>query len=166
MANKYVEWSDTDQTMKEVEATTVSAGAGDSGKIVALNASGEIDPTMLPVSDVKNLPSGENLTAGDFVYVDSSGDVRKASGAAAGNPSIGYVRDSVVSPANVNIYFEGVNASLAGLTTGDEYFLSDTTPGGVTNTAPVGANKIIQSIGNAISATEIVFEPARPVKRA
>jgi hypothetical protein len=166
MANKYIEWSDTDQTNKEVEGLVTSSGASDSGKIPALNAKGEIDKTMLPNVEIKNLPSGENLTAGDYVYVDSSGDVRKASGAAAGNAARGYVEDNVTAPANVDVYFDGTNASLSGLTVGDQYFLDDTTPGGITNTAPVGANKIIQSVGWAISATEIPTQFGQPIKRA
>lgn len=166
MANKYTTWSDADQISVEVEATDVSAGAGDAGKIPALNSAGEIDKTMLPNVEIKNLPSGENLAAGDYVYIDSSGDVRKASGAAAGNAAIGFVEDSVTAPAAVDVYFDGTNSSLSALTVGDQYFLDDTTPGAITDTAPVGANKIIQSIGWAISATEIPTQFGPPLKRA
>jgi len=166
MANKYTTWSDADQISVEVEATDVSAGAGDAGKIPALGPDGKLSPTMLSETEVKSLPSGENLAAGDYVYVDSSGDVRKASGAAAGNAARGYVLDSVTAPAAVLVYFDGTNSALSGLTVGDQYFLDDTTPGAATNTAPVGANKIIQSVGWAISATEIPTQFGVPIKRA
>jgi hypothetical protein len=166
MADKYTTWSDADQQTLEIEATDVSSGVGNAGDIVALNSKGEIDKTMLPNVEIKNLTAAENLTAGDYIYIDGSGEVRLASAAAAGNAAIGYVEDTVLATNTVDVYFDGTNAALTGLTVGDQYFLSDTTPGGVTNTAPVGANKIIESVGWAISATEIQTNFTAPIKRA
>ncbi len=166
MAKKYLEWSDTDQTNKEVEGLQTSAGAADDGKIPALNAKGEIDKTMLPNVEIKTRVAGENLNAGDYIYIDATQEARKASAAVAGNAAIGYVEDTVLAAANVDCYFDGTNGSLAGLTPGDQYFLDDTTPGTVTDTAPIGANKILQSVGWAISATEIQTNFGTPIKRA
>lgn len=166
MADKYTGWDDTDQIAKEVEGLVTSAGAGDSGKIPALNASGKIDDTMLPGHEVLIMNAGENVAAGDYVYVDGSGEARLASAAVAGNAAIGYVLDTVTATNPVKVHFDAINSALSGLTVGDQYFLSDVTPGGVTNTAPVGANKIIESLGWAISATEIQTNFTAPIKRA
>jgi hypothetical protein len=92
MADKYTTWDDVDQITKEIEATDTSAGAGNAGDIVALNAKGEIDKTMLPNVEIKNLSTGETLSAGDYVYIDSAGEVRLASGASGGNPARGQQR--------------------------------------------------------------------------
>lgn len=165
MAQKFNAWSDVEQDVIEIEGLQSSAGAADAGKIPALNSSGEIDPTMLPNSEVKSFVSAENLTAGDFVYINVSGEAAKADAGTTGNPCIGFVRDSVVAPAPVDVLFEGINSDLSGLTPGDEYFLDDVTAGAITNTAPVGQNKTIQSVGRAISATELVFEQNVIVKK-
>jgi hypothetical protein len=145
----------------EIQAKDVSAGAGDAGKAVALNASGLIDPTMLPGADVDIIEASENLAAGDLVNVhDSSGPkVRKADAAGGmAKRADGYVLASVTSGQNATVYFEGNISGLASLTPGARYYLS-ATPGGATATAPSTASHLKQFIGKAISATEISFEP-------
>lgn len=166
MADKYTTWDDVDQISKEVEATDTSAGAGNAGDIVALNSAGLIDDTMLPDREVRSVTAGEALSAGDYVYINGAGEARLASAAPAGNAAIGFVLDTVIATASVDVYFDGMNSGLAGLTTGDQYFLSDVTAGGITNTAPVGANKIIESVGWAVSATEVQTNFTAPIKRA
>ena len=84
----------------EIQAKDASAGAGDAGKAVALNASGLIDPTMLPGADVDIIEASENLAAGDLVNVhDSTGPkVRKADAAGGmAKRADGYVLASVTS---------------------------------------------------------------------
>lgn len=166
MADKYTTWDDVDQISKEIEATDTSAGAGNAGDIVALNSAGLIDDTMLPDREVRSVTAGEGLSAGDYVYIDGAGEARLASAASGGNAAIGYVLDTVIAAASVDVYFDGMNTGLSGLTPGDQYFLDDTTPGDVTNTAPVGSNKIIESVGWAVSATEIQTNFTAPIKRA
>lgn len=48
MADKFIVWDATNGRYKEREATAVSAGIGDAGKVVALAASGKLDPSVLP----------------------------------------------------------------------------------------------------------------------
>ena len=158
MPDKYIEFDDTLQSQQEVEVIDTSAGAADAGKLIGLDAGGLISPTMLPVSDVVTVTSGEALLAGDFIYIDGSGEARKASAASGGNRTIGYVKTAVGAATSVDVFFEGRNSALAGLTAGDEYFLDDVTAGAVTNTAPTTSGSFVQSVGFAISATEIVFE--------
>lgn len=145
----------------EVTANTTSAGAGDAGKLVALDAGGKLDSTLLPPglgADSKTATAGESLTAGDLVYIDSAGEVMKATGASSGHPAIGFVLESVSSEATVTVYFEGTNDELTSLTEGARYYLDGTTAGAITATPVTGTGKIHQFVGVAISETELSFE--------
>ena len=58
--------------ISELEALVTSAGAGDAGKIPALDVTGKLDNSFMPVgigADSKILPASENLAAGDLVNV-------------------------------------------------------------------------------------------------
>jgi hypothetical protein len=146
------------------EAPSSSAGAGDANKLIATNSSGLLDTTFLPPGvelQTVLLPTSETLTAGDFVNIFSnSGDptARKADASNA-RPAHGYVLTGVTSPANATVYLSGRNTAVTGATVGT-VFLSATTAGGFSSTSPAtpGANVILQRLGNAISATAIVFE--------
>ncbi len=150
----------------EVSAVESSAGVGDEGKIVALNASGHIDSTMFDsalLSETKVAPASENLAAGDLVNIwNDAGTlkVRKAdaSAANAGEKAHGFVNAAVTAPANATVYFDGEVSGLSGLTLGAEYFLSDSTPGGITATPVTTAGNLLQSVGVAKSATTLSFE--------
>jgi hypothetical protein len=60
------------------------------------------------------------------------------------------------------VYFEGINNQVTGLTVGP-LFLSAAIPGGVTAIAPSASGNVVQSVGRAISATSMSFEPAQPI---
>lgn len=159
----------------EVEAKVSSAGAGDSGRIVALDASGRIDSTMMPVgigADTASIQASENLAAGDYVNihdVTGSARVRKAdaSTASAAEQAHGFVLNNVTSGDNATVYFEGPNTALTSLTIGTTYVLSHTTPGGVValGSATTTAGHIVQIVGVAVSATTINTEIGQPVIR-
>lgn len=170
------------------EATTATtAGAGDAGKVVHLNASGVLAPALLDATvasaaskivqldgagklDISVMPTGigadtaiiqasENLAAGDCVNVHNSGGarVRKADASAAGKEAHGFVTAAVLSGANATVYFEGSNTAVAGKTPGATQFLS-ATAGLTTETAPSGAGQVVQKVGVATSATVINME--------
>ncbi len=157
----------------EVAAVESSAGAGDEGKIVALNASGQIDTTMIDsalLTETKVAPASEDLAAGDLVDIwNDAGTlkVRKADASAvsAGKKADGFVRAAVTAPANATVYFDGEISGLTGLTLGSEYYLSDSTPGGITATPVTTAGNLLQSVGVAKSATTLSFEPGEGVIR-
>jgi len=138
----------------------VSAGVADAGKIVALGSNGKIDPSMLSVIDVTSIVTFEDLTSGDYVNLFLDLGVVKARKADNSNnrPVHGYVNDTVVAPAVVNVFFEGANANVSGLTIGARQYLGVTggtieTPLDPTNALDDG--KLHQLLGVAISATEI-----------
>ena len=156
---------------KEVEGLVTSAGAGDSGKLPALDAAGKLDTSVMPTgigADTKALTASENLAAGDLVNVwNDTGTVkvRKADATSPSKRAHGFVLSSVSSAATATVYFEGTITGLSSLTLGATYFLG-TTAGAATATATTTAGHIVQQVGVAISATELSFEPQQPVELA
>jgi hypothetical protein len=145
-----------------------SSGVANAGDIPALDDTGRLDITMMPVgvaAEAKDLPSSENLTAGNLVNIwNDAGTlkVRRADGTTAGKEANGFVLDSVTTPDTVTVHFEGTNTAVAGLTPGTWYYLS-TTPGGVTAT-PLEANgNLSQRVGKATAATELWLELGEPI---
>lgn len=155
---------------QEVEGTVTGGTAGQAGKIPALDATGRIDPTLMPVGIVADTYSGtafETLSAASpFVYVRPDGQVANASAASGGNPTIGFVLANVATAGTALVYFEGRVTGLSGLTVGTRYYLSDTTPGGLTATPVSGTGKLHQYLGRAVSATTLAFEADDHIVRA
>lgn len=166
--NKYLELSSG--RLAEKEAIQTSAGAGDAGKIPALDAAGKLSSTMMPTgvgADTVSVAASENLAAGDLVnvYDDSGAKCRKADADDPAKFCVGFVLASVESPNNATIYLEGQNTQVSGMTPGARQYLSGTA-GGITETPPTGTGKIVQCVGVAISATVLNFEPQEPVTLA
>jgi len=157
VAEKFLERNATSGKITENEGLVTSAGAGDAGKIPALDGSGKLDVTLLPNGvgpATALLPATENLAAGDFVNVyDNAGtpSVRKADASNSRRAS-GYVLASVTSGNNATVYFEGQNNQVSGLTAGNRLYLG--AGGLVTETVPVTpGSQIHQLLGKALSAT-------------
>ena len=155
--------------LTEESALDSSAGAGDAGKIVALDAAGRIASNMMPVgigADTQSITASEALAAGDLVNVWDNGGarVRKADATIAGKEAHGFVLSAVASAAAAEVYFEGTNTAVTGLTPGVQ-FLS-TTAGVSSGTAPSGAGNVVQRVGFATSATTLNFQSQVPVTLA
>ena len=155
MANKYIELR-TDGRQAQKEATVVSTGALNAGEIVALDGTGRIDVSVLPLGvgpDISLLETTENLVAGDYVNIyNASGvaKVRKADGS-NGRDAHGFVKAAYTIGQTANIYFEGPNENLTGLTPGARYYLN--TNGQVSATPRTSG--IHQFVGYAVSTTAI-----------
>ena len=163
----------TSGQVSQESAINVSAGVGDAAKIAKLDSAGKFDITMMPAgvgSEARSIISSENLTAGNAVNVYNNAgtlNVRKADGAAAGKPADGFVIANVTSPAAATVYLEEATISgLSGFTPGADVFLDVTTPGLITATVPVGAGKVAQLLGKALSATEVLFRRGVPITLA
>lgn len=169
MADKFLKM--VSGRITEKEATVQSAGAGDAGELVALDAAGKLDTSVMPTgigAETKVAPASEALGAGDWVNLWSDGGtlkVRKADATTAGKEAHGFVLAAVESAANATVYVAGINNQLSGLTLGATYFLT-TTAGNESATAPSAAGNVVQALGPAISATEIAFQPSTPVTLA
>lgn len=147
----------------EKAATQTSAGAGDAGKIVALNSAGDVDITMMPpgvgAECVVNVAK-EALAAGDWVqmYLDTGVLQTRLADANNGRPCNGFVSAVSVAAAPCTVFaLSNTNSNCSGLTIGTVYYLSET-PGAEVDTAPTAAASIVQRLGVATSATSILFD--------
>lgn len=146
---------------------TTSAGAGDAGKIPALNSSGKIDDTMLPdgIGDgTRSAVASESLAAGKFVNEFDDGGTWSARLADNSNnrPATGFVKETFSASATAAIWpLDAINDELSGLTPGTVYYLG--TAGGVLST-PLDATDngnagyLDQKLGVARSATELITD--------
>ena len=146
--------------LTEVFGVQSSAGAGNAGDLIALDDTGRISTTMMPVgvgADTVALTASESLAAGAWVNIYSGG-VRNAD-ASGGNAKAadGFVLEAVSSGGSATVYKEGSNTQLSGLTMGADLFLS-ATPGVAAATPPSTAGHIVQRIGKAVSTTAVDFE--------
>lgn len=170
MAQKFLINHPTSPGHKELEGLQTSSGAGDAGKIPALNSSGKLDITMMPSgvgTPTQSETAGENLSAGDLVYYNTSDSNKlyKADADAIGKKAVGYVLAAATTGNAAVIYLEGINDQMSGLTKGLDYYLS-ATAGGVTTTKPSTAGQIVQYVGTAISTTALAFNPQLPIEIA
>lgn len=168
MANKYLVPSGAG--LAQVEFMVESTGAADAGKAVAVDVTGRLANSVMPIgigADTASIIASESLSAGAFVNVyNNSGtaNTRKADAATSGKEAHGFVLAAVSSGASAIVYFEGTNTAVTGATPGN-VFLS-TTAGGFTSTAPSAAGNVVQCVGVAVSATAIKFERGVPVTLA
>lgn len=151
----------TDGIPTEVPAVSSSAGAADAGKLPELDGGGKLDPSMIPGSSGRSMVASETIAAGDLVNVWADADtskVRKADASDPGKRAHGFAPAGITSGASgVVTLREGELTGLSGLTIGAQYYLSDTTPGGISNIGPVTVSNIVQRVGVALSATELSF---------
>lgn len=151
-----------------VTAISASVGVADANKIVSTGSDGKLDSTLMPAgigAATESMIASEALAAGDFINIWLDTGTRKARKADASNgrAAMGFVINSVVTNANATITLQGTNTALTGLTIAGKYFLSATTAGGITTTAPSASGQILQSLGFAVSATSVNFEYDDPI---
>lgn len=165
MADKYITVINGHE--ETVEGTVVGGTSSQAGDIPALDNTGRLSLTLMPVGITPDTYSGvafENLnSASPFVYIRSDGQVANASANMGGGECIGFVLNNYASGEVALVYFEGRVTGLSGLTVGSRYYLSDTLAGGITST-PIDINdsnnvgKKHQFIGKAITPTTLSFE--------
>lgn len=157
--------------LKAILPIQSSAGAGDAEKLIATDAGGKIDLSLLPSGTGPQnavIEASEALAAGDMVNLwNDSGDIkaRKADADSAGKQAHGFVLASYSSTDPATVYFEGTITGLTGKTPGAYQWLS-ATAGEMTEVAPTGAGVLSQIVGVAISDTEVKFELHEPVEMA
>jgi hypothetical protein len=169
--DKFLERNVGTGRVSEVAANDVSAGAGDAGKVVALNASGEIDASMLPagVSNALSVVASEAIAANAIVEIhDVLGvaNIRNASAdAILGQPGVGWVAAAVAALASGTVFFDGQVGGQVGLVAGSRIYLASSSPadGTITTTPLSTTGEFHQYLGKAVSATSFQFEPDDPI---
>lgn len=147
------------------------------GQIRQLPPGDTVDAASSEV-DVIALTNGGGTTApiGSVVYI-SAADTFQAARANAGATinAIGLVRDAAISPAANGVVqtdgalvattaqWDAVTGDTGGLVAGATYFLSPTTAGNITRTAPTTAGQYVLQIGKAISPTALEITITVPI---
>ena len=155
-AGKYIDLVAGFLTQKTSVET--SAGAGDEGKLVSLNASGQIDATMLDGTYTAAIAT-TTIAAGDLCYITGAGTIELAKADAVATLAQGYSIAGGVFPGSVTIRLSGENTAVAGLTPGAVQYLSAATAGKITATPPATPTNWVQPVGFAVTATDLHFHP-------
>jgi len=158
MADRYVALVGGKRSL--VEGTVSSTGVAEAGDVVALDATGKLDPSLLPTGAGPDtaaivVSDAAGLSAGDYVNIfDDTGAAVRLADNSNGRPAHGFVLSAFADAATALVYFEGPNTALAGLTVGARQYLD--TAGATTETpVAVTSGDIHQFLGVAISATAI-----------
>jgi hypothetical protein len=151
-----------------IAALQTSAGAGDAGKIIALDSTGKIDNSMMPTgigAETKLIACTEDLAAGDLVniYNASGAKCRKADATTAGKEAHGFVLASATNGQNATVYTTGINTQVTGLTPGPQALSTSAGLCVAIASAPSSTGNVNQFVGVALSATELEFVCGEPV---
>jgi hypothetical protein len=175
MADKYLILDSSGVAYREIEGTVQSRGAQDNGKILALGTDGKIDQSILPTgvgADTLVAPASETLAAGDWLNAwNDNGTIkfRKADASSGvGKRATHFTLAATTAGQNATGYpvGSGTNSALSGLVPASAYFLSNTTPGGVTPNLITTSGHLNQFLGFARSATALESRQGYVVVRA
>lgn len=117
-----------------------------------------------------------SIVIGTPVYTSANDAVNKAQANASGTAKVlGLVRDTSIAPAAAGAIqtngvltattgqWDAVFGTTGGLTANTDYYLSPTTAGLGTSTAPSTTGQLVTFLGTAISTTELNLEIGRPL---
>lgn len=148
------------------------------GQIEQLQAGDTLDAAASEVDVVaKTNDNASSIVIGTPVYVKANGNVDKAQANASGTIQIlGLVRDTSIAAAAsgaiqtdgvlsaTTVQWDAVAGTTGGLTPGAVYYLSATTAGLLTETAPTTAGQFVVRVGLALSTTELDISVTAPIK--
>lgn len=154
--------------LTEIAGVVISTGAPNDGDIPALDASGKLDVSVLPVGvgpEVQVMLASEALSAGDLVNIWLDVGVvkaRKADNTAPGKEANGFVLSAYAPAASATVYGPSqLNTAKSALTLGATYWLG--AAGGIVAAPPTGAAVVSQVVGKSVSLTTIMFHPLHPI---
>jgi len=119
---------------------------------------------------IASLIASENISAGNAVYVTSTGQAALAQADTVTKASVlGIAIDTVASGAILRINADGVYTGYAGLTPGDFRYLSISTPGSLISygeflveLASVSLDPFLTNVGRVITPTTLSIETIPP----
>ena len=119
---------------------------------------------------IASLIASENISAGNAVYVTSTGQAALAAADTVTKASVlGIAIDTVSSGAILRVNADGVYTGYSGLTPGDFRFLSITTPGLLISSseffaelAAVSLDAFLTNVGRVITPTTLSIETIPP----
>lgn len=129
--------------------------------VIAADAAAAAAASAASINVSAPIEAIEDILLGHVVNVHSAAGAKmqKADASDATKPANGFVRADVDNGDEGDVYFSGQKISgLAGLTPGITYFLS-TVGGELTDVRPAADGNLVQEVGLAVSATELIFIP-------
>ncbi|WP_419902119.1 hypothetical protein [Kiloniella sp.] len=105
------------------------------------------------------LIAGETLAVNDLCYLSSSGKLLKAQSSVITSVKglLVFAKEVAVLDEVKDFQVSGILAGFTGLAPGDTYYVSPTTPGGITNTLPAVSGEWVRIVGYAVSETELLI---------
>ena len=123
-------------------------------------------PTFVALQVGFNATAFQDVTDGDALFMRTSdGQVGKASaadGTIENATVVGFANATVSANSTVKVIVTGLK-TLSSLNAGDLFFLSDSTAGAITTSAPSGAGKAVTRVGEASTATDLAIHIEPPV---
>ena len=124
------------------------------GTVYQLTPTGQASSTSVQSASVYTCPAG--LVVGDAVQITGADAVDKADASVpADRPVVGFVKSKPTATTCI-LHYYGELSAFGGLSVGSTYYLSDSTPGAITTTAPNAIGSIVQEIGFARNSTTLV----------
>lgn len=109
----------------------------------------------------------ETVSSGDALYMRTSdGQVGKASAADGTIENalvVGFADAAAVSGGTVKVLVAGIKTMPSAVDPGDIYYLSPTTPGAITLTAPSTAGQAVTRVGEGATATDLSIQLEPPI---
>lgn len=157
---------------KEIEATVTSGGVANAGDIPALDSGGHLSATVMPSGigpEAVTITAAEAISQWDLINIYLDGATlkgRKADGGTNKYVAHAYAPAAIDSAAEGTVYSDGWITGV-GLTPGADYYL-DNVAGAYCLAAaiPASTGEIVQKIGYAVSATQLVFAPEAEIELA
>ena len=123
-------------------------------------------PTFAPLQIGFDAVTFEAVSNKDWLYIRTSdGKVGKATAASGSSEAcqvVGLANADAISGATVKVVVVGIK-DMSGLDPGDLYFLSPTTAGAMTTTAPSGSGQAVVRLGESSTATKFAIQIEPPI---
>ena len=123
-------------------------------------------PTFAPLQVGFDATSFEAVSENDALFIRTSdGKVGKASaadGTLENANVVGFARESANINSTVKVIVIGLK-TMSGLNAGDLHFLSPSTAGAITTTAPSSSGQAVVRLGESVSTTEFAIQPEPPI---
>ena len=123
-------------------------------------------PSFVALQVGFNATAFQDVTDGDALFMRTSdGQVGKASaadGTLENATVVGFANSTVSANGTVRVVVAGLK-TLSSLNAGDLFFLSDSTAGAISTSAPTGAGKAVTRVGEASTATDLAIHIEPPV---
>lgn len=114
---------------------------------------------------IENITCDPSVSVGDIVRMDGSTVIRALANSFTNSKVIG-ICTSKSDATTCNVQVCGFTSNIfAGLSNTATYFLSDSTPGALTSTAPTATGSYVIRIGKTYNGSSIIIQLERVVKR-